>query len=86
MPTEAEKLPVPIPKSNSKSLFSEMDKLIREGLQEEAIELCDQRVLIEELGCKKENIEIILSDWRTQTQRRKSRHRRNLIHSQPIYN
>jgi adenine-specific DNA-methyltransferase len=86
MPTEAEKLPVPIPKSNSKSLFSEMDKLIREGLQEEAIELCDQRVLIEELGCKKENIAIIKSAWRKLSKRRKSRHRRNLIHSQPIYN
>ncbi len=76
MPTEAEKLPIPISKSDSTSLFSEIEGLLREGLLDEAIELVDIRVLNEELGFKKENITLIRSAWKDLSKRRKSRKRR----------
>lgn len=76
MPTEAEKLPVPIPRSEPSGLLSEMDDLIRKGLPDKAIDLCDQRILIEELGFKKEDISVIRDAWKNLSNRRKSRKRR----------
>jgi len=76
MPTEAEKLPIPIPRSEPSGLLSEMDDLIRKGLPDKAIDLCDQRILIEELGFKKEDISIIRDAWKNLSNRRKSRKRR----------
>jgi hypothetical protein len=76
MPTEAEKLPIPIPKSEPSGLLSEMDELIRKGLPDKAIDLCDERILIEELGFKKDDISVIRGAWKNLSNRRKSRKRR----------
>lgn len=76
MPTEAEKLPVPIVASNLASLLAEMDGLVREGSLHEAVDLCDRRILIEELGFKKHEIMLMRSAWQDLSKRRKSRKRR----------
>jgi len=75
MPTEAEKLPLPIHSSTSK-LLSEIDGLIRDGLSEDAINLCDERILIEQLGFDKKDVAVIRSSWHDLLRRRKSRKRR----------
>jgi len=76
MPTEAEKLPIPLVTFETASLFSEMDSLIREGLLEEAIDLCDRRILNERLGFNKKDIALMKSAWKDLSKRRKSRKRR----------
>ena len=76
MPTEAEKLPVPIVASVSEKMLSEMDSLIRDGLPEKAITLCDDQILKKELGFKAEKIAVIRSAWQDLSKRRKSRKRR----------
>lgn len=76
MPTEAEKLPVPFVASETASLLSEMDGLMREGLLDEAIDLGDRCILNEELGFNKEDITLIKSAWKDLSKRRKSRKRR----------
>ena len=78
MPTEAEKLPIPFSTSGSTKLVSEMDGLVREGLLDEAIDLCDGIILKEELGFKKDDIELIRSAWKDLSKRRKSRRRRKI--------
>jgi len=76
MPTEAEKLPIPTPKLDCKKLFLQMEKLIRDGLPNEAQELCDQRILNEELRFDKKDIVIIRSAWQDLSKRRQARKRR----------
>jgi adenine-specific DNA-methyltransferase len=71
MPTEAEKLPVPELQAND--LFSEADKLVRDGKPTEMIEFVDKEVLQEGLGFRKEDIALIRSSWQDLSRRRKSR-------------
>ena len=80
MPTEAEKLPVPIVTSETTNLLSEMDGLVREGLPDEVIDLGDRRILNEELGLKRRDITLIKSAWKDLSKRRKSRKRRKTTH------
>lgn len=76
MPTEAEKLPIPISEQGEASKFlSEIDGLMREGLESEAVELIDSRILVEELNFKKAELEVIRSAWSDLSTRRKSRKR-----------
>ena len=76
MPTEAEKLPVPIVTSETASQLSEIDGLVREGSLDEAIDLCDRRILNEGLGFNKKDIALIKTAWNDLSKRRKSRRRR----------
>lgn len=79
MPTEAEKLPIPIIKFKTTRLLSKMDRLMREGLKEEAIDLIDRTILVEKLGFKKKDVLVIKSAWKDLSQRRKSRNSRKKL-------
>jgi len=74
MPTEAEKLPIPV--TDSHNLLNDVDGLMRDGLIDEAISHVDERILHEELGYKRADIAIIKSAWQDLSRRRKARHRK----------
>lgn len=74
MPSEAEKLPVPL--ISSERLTNEVDALMREGEIVKAIDLVDERVLHSELGFAKAEIALIRSAWQDLSRRRKARHRK----------
>jgi adenine-specific DNA-methyltransferase len=73
MPTEAEKLPVPIPESETNGLFSEVDKLMRNRMLTDAINLVDKQILIEGLGFKENDVLSMRSCWQDLSRRRKLR-------------
>jgi len=73
MPTEAEKLPVPVPDNLPSDLMSEVDGTVREGLHEQAMDIVDKRILQEELGFRKEDILLFRSAWADLSKRRKTR-------------
>ncbi len=77
MPTEAEKLPIPIVSSVGSGLEKEMEQLIRAGSAEQAIDLCDEAILIQEIGLKSADVAIIKSIWQMLSNRRKVRKRRS---------
>lgn len=72
MPTEAEKLPIPI--IDSQGLIDDVDELMRKSLMDEAIALVDERVLDQELGFERSEIATMRSAWLELSRRRKSRH------------
>jgi adenine-specific DNA-methyltransferase len=73
MPSEAEKLPMPLPDFDTKNLFAEVDNLLRHGLNSDALNLVDKQVLEEGLGFSKADIELIRSSWKDLSKRRKMR-------------
>jgi adenine-specific DNA-methyltransferase len=73
MPTEAEKLPIPMSEIDSNKMIGEIDSLMREGLHEQALNFVDNEVLIEELSFKKSDIATMRSAWIDLSNRRKSR-------------
>lgn len=55
-PREAVQLPIPDPEIVPDELVSEVDSLLREGRQQEAVELMDQKVMIERAGMAEDEL------------------------------
>ena len=55
-PREAVQLPIPDPEIVPDELVSEIDSLLREGRQQEAVELMDQKVMIERAGMAEDEL------------------------------
>lgn len=85
MPTEAEKLPVPLTDLPSK-FFDEMDSLLRNGSLDEALELGDNEILHEKCGMSSKAILTIRRAWLELSDRRRTRKRADNVFNDTLHN
>lgn len=75
-PREAEGLPIPPPEGADVDALPDLDRLVRAGKIEKALDLADQALLIDGLGWDREQVLLLRSVWTHLASRRKSRGRR----------
>lgn len=73
-PSEVEKLPLPLLKSELLD-WKQIDRLVREKRLEEALDIVDEVVLIQGLGLKTAQVNMLRAIWKKMSQRRKGRRR-----------
>jgi adenine-specific DNA methylase len=74
-PSEAEELPIPDPALIPDSVVTKVDELVRQRRIEDAVDLVDQSVLMDQLGFSAEDVDIARAAWRTLRDRRNRRGR-----------
>jgi len=75
-PREAEALPMPAPALADPDLITDLDRLIRVGKIEKALDIADQVVLIDGLGWTRDQVLLVRSAWTDLSARRNKRGQR----------
>lgn len=76
-PREAEALPMPAPALADADLLTDLDRLLRAGKIEKALDVADQAVLIDGLGWTRAQVLLVRSAWTDLAARRNKRGQRN---------